>query len=1094
MLLTKKCQVVFLLWTLIALSCKENKTYLFQELPAKETGVDFENKLADKELFNILYYLYYYNGGGVATGDINNDGLPDLYFTANSKGNNKLYLNKGNFQFEDITQTAGVAGKADWASGVTMADVNGDGFLDIYVTVSSQHHNLTGHNELYINNQNNTFTESAEQYGLNFSGMGTQAAFFDYDRDGDLDVYLLNHSQKPNANITDTSARRKYSELSGDRLMRNDISTTGKFTDVSAEAGIYQSALGYGLGLAVADINQDGWDDIYVGNDFHENDYYYINLGNGQFAESGAQHFRHYSRFSMGNDINDFNNDGLPDIVTVDMLPPDEKVLKTYGSDENADTYKFKLTRHGYQHQYSKNCLQVNNGKGASFSETALLSGIAATDWSWAPLFADFDNDGNKDLFISSGIVKRPVDLDYVKFVSDMVASMANGTDMSKFDKQAIDQMPDGASHPYFYKGSGGLEFKDVSEEWGTAGLKGYFNGAAYVDLNNDGRLDLVVNRLNDKALIMKNNHPEKYSLELHLKGKDANRFGLGTKVWLFYNGKMQYQQLTLTRGFQSSVEPVLHFGIDSSRYLDSMLIVWPSQKYQLIKNVPAKGDLEFQEIHAGGVFDYDRFFPPRQLALADISDQVKLNWKHQENNFYDQNKQYLIPHQLSTMGPRLAVADVNKDGLDDFYICGAAGQSGQLFLQAKNGQFQPAIGSDFSGGKMADETAALFFDANKDGYPDLYVVSGGNELDNNQPGLADRFYLNDGKGKLIAAQNAIPAILRNKSCVRAADIDQDGDLDLFIGGLSDAKLYGLPQPSYLLLNDGAGKFSVAPDSVAKLDSLGMVTSAEFADLNKDGWPDLIVAGEWMPVKILMNKNGTFSSLDLDSTTGLWQSLSVQDINADGRPDILAGNWGKNNKFFAGKDGRLKLYIKDFDKNGSIEQILTYSINGQEYTFLAKDELERALPVLKKAYLKYSEVAGKTVQYMFYDLFTGYTEKKAEQLASSVFIQDEKGGFERSDLPIELQLSPIFSFAPISENSWVAGGNFYGTIPYEGRYDGLQPSLFQWNAQQQLHFNGLLPAISGEIRDIQWLRSANGKSILIMARNNDSPLFFASVN
>ncbi len=1076
------------LFILIISSCKDQKKSLFENLPASETGIQFENKLEDKELFNILYYLYYYNGGGVAVGDINNDGLPDLYFTANSKNNNKLYLNKGNFQFEDITAMAGVAGKADWATGVTMADVNGDGFLDIYVMVSSQHHNLTGHNELYLNNQNNTFTESAEKYGLNFAAMGTQAAFFDYDRDGDLDVYLLNHSQKPNSNITDTSARRKFSDISGDRLLRNDIVSTGKFTDVSASAGIFQSSLGYGLGIAIADLNQDGWDDIYVGNDFHENDYYYLNAGNGSFIESGAKHFRHYSRFSMGNDINDINNDGQPDIITVDMLPPDEKVLKTYGSDENPDTYNFKLTRHGYQHQYSRNSLQINNGRGVSFSETALLSGVSATDWSWAPLFADFDNDGYKDLFISSGIVKRPVDLDYVRFVSDLVAK-TDEKDLTQFDKKAIDQMPDGASHPFFYKGDGSLKFQDVSDAWGTADLKGYFNGAAYADLNEDGKLDLVANQLNGKALVLKNNSPDKFTLELHLKGLNANKFGIGAKVWIFYNGKMQYQQLTLTRGFQSSVEPVLHFGLDSLKYVDSMLIVWPGQKFQLVRNIPAKGALEFQEMYAGGQFNYDQFFPPLKEQLTEVTQQVNLNWKHRENIFYDQHKQYLIPHQLSTLGPALAVADVNRDGLDDFYIGGAAGQSGQLFIQQKNSGFVASKGSDFSAAITSEETSAVFFDANGDGFPDLYVVNGGNELDDEHPDLSDHFYLNDGKGNLLPSSNSIPSIKRNKSCVDVADIDKDGDLDIFIGGLSNAKMYGVAQDSHLLLNDGKGVFNRAGQDIAKLDSLGMVTAAAFKDFNGDGWADLVVAGEWMPMTLFINKNGRFVSTTVPASNGLWQSLSVEDVNGDGHPDILAGNWGLNNKFFAGKDGPVKLYIKDFDKNGSIEQILTYSINGEEYTFLAKDELERALPVLKKAYLKYSEVAGKSVQYMFYDLFTGYIEKKAETLASTLFLNDGKAGFKPIELPLEFQLSPIFSTAPVGAQQWLLAGNFYGTIPYEGRYDAFQPTFLQVFNNQQLKPNGMLPAVSGEFRKMKWLKTS-GAPLLMLVRNNDEPLFF----
>lgn len=1086
--------IIILLTVGLFISCKVKKQPgQFESLPASVTNISFTNKPASHDKLNILYYLYYYNGAGVATGDINNDGLTDIYFTANNKGGNKLYLNKGKFVFEDITEKAGVAGKADWCTGVTIADINGDGLPDIYTSAVSGQYDLKGHNELFINNGNNTFTESAAIYGLGLSALVTQSAFFDYDGDGDLDCYVLCQSSRPHANIVDTVFRHRYDSLSGDRLYRNDISTTGKFTDVSAAAGIYQSNLGYGLGLAIGDINNDGRDDIYVGNDFHENDYYYLNNGNGTFTESGAKHFKHYSRFSMGNDIADYNNDGQLDIVTADMLPPDEKILKTYGSDENPDIYKVKLDMNGYQKQYSRNVLQRNNGNGSSFSDIALISGMSATDWSWAPLFADFDNDGNKDLFISSGIVKRPVDLDYIRFVSDL--SIKKGTDQSaRYDDVAINGMPDGSSHPFLYKGDGNMNFKDVSEEWGTAGMKGYYTGASYADLDNDGNLDIIINPINSPAVILKNNATPKLVVNIVFKGDSLNRFGIGAKAWIFQKGKMQYQQLHLTRGFQSSVEPILHFGLDSLRYIDSLLVVWPDQKYQWLKNVPAIGRIDLRQSEASGVFSYSNTFPSPAPLFTDITGKTGLQWQHSENNFLDYNKQYLIPHQLSTRGPKIAVADVNKDGLDDFYVCGASGQAGQLMIQSVNATFKSIDTAVFNKAIRNEEVDAVFFDANNDSWPDLYVVSGGNEYNDDIPFLADNLYLNDGKGHFTKSGNAIPSLLRNKSVVSAADFDKDGDTDLFVGGLSNARQYGIPQSSYLLQNDGSGKFTLAPRAVIQLDSTGMVTAAAFADMNKDGWPDIVVTGEWMAVKIFLNNNGVFKETALPASTGLWQSVYTTDVNGDGFTDILAGNWGHNTKLYAGKNGPLKLYVKDFDGNGSIEQVMAYTINGEEFTFLAKDELERSLPVLKKSYLKYSEVAGKTVQYMFYNLFKGYREIKAEVLASSCFINDGKGNFTRTDLPQELQLSPLFAFTMVSNNginSWLAAGNFYGTVPYEGQYDALLLTSFSFSpSKNNFYTGGRLPSADGEVRDMKWIQAAGGKKILVIASNNTGLKFY----
>lgn len=1074
-----------------------SKDSLFTSLPSSKTNISFSNTLEKKRLLNILYYLYYYNGGGVATGDINNDGLVDIYFAANSKGNNKLYLNKGDFEFEDITEKANVAGTADWCTGVTMADVNSDGYLDIYVSSVSGRYGLTGHNELFINNKNNTFTESSAQYGLNTSSYTTQSAFFDYDRDGDLDCYILNQSHHPHENIVDTTNRRRIDPLSGDRLYRNDLNTpTAKFTDVSAEAGIYQSSLGYGLGLAIADINNDGWDDIYVGNDFHENDYYYVNNGNGTFTESSAKHFRHYSRFSMGNDVADYNNDGQLDLITVDMLPPDEKTLKTYGSDENPDIYKVKLELRGYQNQYSKNCLQLNNGNGVSFSETALQSGVAATDWSWAPLFADFDNDGNKDLFISSGIVRRPVDLDFIRFADTKKAQGMDATD--KYDDETIAAMPNGDSHPFLFKGDGGLSFRDVSDSWGTQKLKGCSNGASYADLDNDGDLELILNCLNAQAVILKNNSPKKNFITVSFKGDSLNTMGIGCKAYLYAGTKpdsyrVQYQQLMPARGFMSSSTYQLHFGLDTMNNIDSLLIVWPNQKYQLIKNPGINKTLVANKNDAQLDFLYNAFFPAKNEAMQDITARVNCNWSHRENDFVDYNVQYLIPHGLSTRGPKLAVADVNKDGLDDFFACGAKFQPGVMMIQQRDGSFKESDTALFSTHSISEDVDAVFFDANGDSFPDLFVLTGGNEIPANELALLDRLYINDGTGHFKRADNPMSVVFENKSCVAVADIDNDGDQDLFVGNLASPVKYGIPTTSYLYLNDGKAHFTKAGDNIIPLHLLGMVTAASFADIDNDGWKDLIVSGEWMPVKIFKNNKGKFAPVDIAESTGLWQSIYTTDVNGDGFADILAGNWGWNNKFWAGKNGPLKLYVKDFDNNGSTEQIMAYTIDGKEYPFLAKDELERALPVLKKAYLKYSEVAGKTVQYIFYDLFKDYIELKAEVLGSSCFINDGKGNFKRMDLPQELQLAPIFSFTAFDynkTNNWLACGNFYNVIPYEGRYDALQPTFFSYDKQQaSFKYDSELASIMGQARDAKWINYAGGGKLLIIARNNQ-PLIF----
>jgi enediyne biosynthesis protein E4 len=1086
----------------------------FVALDSSRTNIQFENIPASNDKLGILYYINYYNGAGVSAGDINNDGFVDIYFAANNKGKNKLYLNKGNFSFEDITEQAGVAGIADWSTGVTMADVNADGLLDIYVCAVSKKHGLKGRNQLFINTSHSppptgggqgetspspsgegrgevSFREAATEYGLDFSGYSTQAAFFDYDHDGDLDCYILNQSSHPHQNLVDTSYRRKPDSNAGDLLFRNDLNNVAKkFTDVSAQSGIYRSFLGFGLGLAVADLNNDGWEDIYIGNDFHENDYYYVNNGNGTFTESGSKAFNHYSRFSMGNDIADFNNDGNLDVLTVDMLPPDEKILKTYGSDERVDIYNFKIIKNGYQPQFSRNCLQQNNGDGKSFSDIGLIAGVAATDWSWSPLMADFDNDGNKDIFISNGIIKRTADLDYVRFVSDL-SKQKQFSNSPNLDEKALEKMPDGSSFCFLFRGNGNGNFEDKSEDWGIAHKKGYFTGASYADFDNDGDLDIVINPVQSKAFIFQNNSPIKSFLQVKFQGDSLNPFGIGAKVYVFYQGRMQYQQLMLTRGFQSSTSGTLHFGLDTVPSIDSLLIVWPDQKFQMLTKVSSNQSILVDKKNAVGKFLHADFFPPQRNLLLALSNPLNVLWKHEEDPIRDFNSQYLIPHALSIRGPRIAVADINKDNLDDFYVCGAAGQPGQLFVQDRMGKFFTSDTLVFLKNAKCEEVDAIFFDANGDGYPDLYVASGGYILKGEDPGLLDKIYLNNGKGHFIKAEKNLPSLYANKSSVSSGDLDGDGDFDLFVGVSAEPGSYGMPQTSYLLVNGGMGNFKLADESILNLKNLGMVSSSAIADLNADGHNDLIVAGEWMPVTVFMNNQNKFSAQKLDSG-GLWQSIFITDMNGDGSLDILAGNWGLNSKLAAGK-APLKLYLKDFDNNNRPYPILAYTIEKKEYPFLPKDEIEQVLPFIKKKYLYYSDYAGKPVQEVF-DLTANTRQLEAHDLASAVFLNDGKGNFTRKNLPLGLQLSPLFTFQHLeNSDTFFAGGNFYGVLPYEGQYDAASLIFFEAGGKNNLDLPVIRSSIldtKAQVRDLKWIRTAKNGNVLVVGRNNGSLLFY----
>lgn len=1109
-----KFKISFYIIVILFTNCTCSKDVGYEFLNSGEIGIDFVNNIQNTPEFNILNYLYFYDGGGVATGDLNNDGLPDIYFTANDQPD-RLYLNKGNFEFEDITREAGIfTDDEGWSTGVTLADVNGDAFLDIYVS-RVNFLNKKGANQLFINNGNvsdekavPTFTEQASDFNLDFEGYSTQAAFFDYDGDGDLDMFLLNHTMHGDNSYGDAEKLRAMTDpKAGDKLFRND---DGQFTEVTDESGIYSSQLGYGLGVAISDLTLNGWPDIYVGNDFHEDDYLYINNGDGTFTESLAESIEHTSRSSMGNDIGDINNDGLPDIISLDMMPWDNSVSKKSSIFDLKEIYDTK-NDYGFKPQFARNTLQLNRGLSRNglplFSEISFASGVAASDWSWAALLMDMDNSGYQEIFITNGIHRRPNNLDYLQMIrkEEVQASLENITDE---DLSLIDAMPEVKIPNVIYKNNGDLTFTDMAAEWGLD-RPGFSHGAAYADLNNNGTLDLIVNNVNQLASVYRNktavdeNHNY---LKFRLKGGGMNTSGIGTKVIVFLGNQRIYREQMPTRGFQSSVDHVLHAGLGSVHMVDSLIAIWPDRRYQVFRQVQANQELLLDQANAAGEFDYSLLYSPRHLTyLKDVTESANIYFNHKKNRFEDFKRAPLIPYKKSVDGPALAVKDLTGNGLDDFYIGGAKGQEGVVYLQQDDGRFTAVDQSVFAADREAEDIDAVFFDANGNGLPDLYVVSGGNEKTGNDTTLKDRLYLHLGNGRFVKSDNSLPEFYVNGGSVTATDFNSDGYTDLFIGGKSVPWAYGLSPESHLLENDGDGTFSDVTETVApELRRAGMLNDAVWSDLNESGTPELILAGEWMPLRIFGFENGKFTdhtaSYGLSKTGGLWQKIHITDITGNGYPDIIAGNFGKNSRFQASADSPLRIYLNDFEETGQVTPVIATYKNGSWYTLETLDELTLQLQSIDKKFENYEEFSTATIHDVFESqLLNKALLKEIHMLESAIFINDGNGHFIMKELPFMAQIHPVkgIESSDFTGNGYVdilLSGNLYDVKPtMGGRQDAGRGLLLEGEGNgdfKPIDFEKSGFLVNGESRKTKILRTVNGNNYVIVSRYGNTPLLF----